>query len=233
MTDGLISDIAAPDHSAGSGRVQPPDPRRDRFLEALLRGDRRAGLDVARSVLEEHGVLALCDELVRQAMYEIGERWMAGSLSVAHEHLATATLEAVMGALYSAIPWKPVSPTANRLVAACPEGERHSIGLRLVSDVLLLEGRWRILFLGADLPTDGLIEIVNDLRASGVLLSVSLPEHLAGALRAAERIMAETHAALVVLGGRAARAAPGPSDRGPLIGASAGEALRIVRETLG
>ena len=74
------------------------------------------------------------------------------------------------------------APVGGRLaVVACPTGERHALGARMIADFLEAEG-WEVLALGADTPARDLLELVDDEQPDLVALSVTMPGCLDGAL---------------------------------------------------
>ncbi len=77
---------------------------------------------------------------MRRALYDVGELWEQGKISVAGEHLATAISE---GLLHLSYPRLFAAPRSGRLaVVAASVGERHQFGARMVADMFELHG-WR------------------------------------------------------------------------------------------
>jgi methanogenic corrinoid protein MtbC1 len=69
---------------------------------------------------------------------------------------------------------------AGRVLVSCVDGEWHSLPARLVGEVLRLRG-WRVDYLGAQVPTEHLVEHARRTQAQAVLLSSSIPTLLPGA----------------------------------------------------
>src|SRR5262249_8138487 len=90
-----------------------------RFLTLILEGDRRSAEAFARRAFERHGVRFLYEEIVQPALEQVGELWFANRISAAEEHIATATAESAVCALYPRFPWPPRGP---RALIACAEG---------------------------------------------------------------------------------------------------------------
>jgi methanogenic corrinoid protein MtbC1 len=103
-------------------------------------------------------------------MGEVGERWHAGTLGVAHEHLATATVERVLGWLTWSWPEKrgPV------VVVATPSRQRHELGARLCAAVAAEMG-WRVVYLGSEVPATELARSADQRGARLVALSAVFP----------------------------------------------------------
>ncbi len=175
-----------------------PQPHQ-RFLALILEGDRRRAERYARQVLERHGVRVLYEEVVQPALRDVGDLWAASQLNVADEHLATATAQSAVAALYPLFPWPSRGP---KLILACAEGERHDFGLRMAADLLALDG-WDERFLGGDVPVEDLVRKVRAFMPRAVGLSMTLRSSVP-AVRSAIRLVRTAHPSVKILvGGRA------------------------------
>ncbi len=189
-----IGDVAGLDRAALSALVhdaQPPAPEPaephgvDRFLDAMQQCD-AAALD---RQLGEALVALGAREFVRQVavplLAAVGERWAAGSLSIAEEHLLSATLRGLLSSLMRIV---------NRgrgplVVLATPSGERHEMGLLLVG-LLVLDAGLQLHYLGADLPASEVLGVARRTGAAVVGLSVvdsANAEHAAAQVAEIER----------------------------------------------
>ncbi len=188
-------------------QAEASDPRVAALTEALLAGDQAA----AAGILSATDGARVADELVQPAMEEIGRLWETTAITVAKEHLATATCRAALASLGTDA--KP-APTGGRAVLACIEGNRHSIGLSLLADRLRQVG-WDTQLLGADVPLADLVAHVREHKPDLVCLSLALPGQLVPARHAVEALR-RAGAARVVVGGRLVRDYP---ETGRLTGA--------------
>ncbi len=119
------------------------------------------------------------------ALWEIGERWRAGSLAVAEEHLASATVGRLMARVH---PGGVAGADAPRVLVTCVEGNLHDLGARMVADFFAAAG-WRVHFLGANTPT---AEIARTAWGADIVaLSVCQPEQLPALRAAAAAIRSE------------------------------------------
>jgi len=127
---------------------------RQRYVDALVAGD----LALAERLIEDSGtdIRSLYLQVLQPALYEIGRRWQEAEISVAQEHLATATTQSLMARLAGRFDDR--APRRDRRVlVACAEGELHSIGVRMVADFLEADG-WDVLFVGALSPPAAVAE---------------------------------------------------------------------------
>jgi methanogenic corrinoid protein MtbC1 len=203
------------------------------FLDALLRGDRRAANELVDSRLDaDPDLRRLYMDVVQPAMREVGRLWQENVISVAEEHLATAITQAAMGhAFERAYVWHDRrTPT---LIAACAEDERHQMGLRMLCDLLELEG-WDTSYLGASVPVESLVSLVEKRKPDVVALSATIAPHLprVRAAIAAIRASGVSPMPLIMVGGRALSNDPALATRlgADLTAADADEAVRLLSE---
>jgi methanogenic corrinoid protein MtbC1 len=156
----------------------PPDARRGTaadFREEVLRAVRRLDAGDLHSVLERAvvtiGVPAFLDTVAGPSLQAIGHAWREGSLSVAHEHLATAVFRRVLGWIMATY---EVHAAAPRAVVATPARQLHELGAMLVAAAAAAEG-WGVTYLGADLPAADILAAARQVGARVVALSLVYP----------------------------------------------------------
>jgi methanogenic corrinoid protein MtbC1 len=160
---------------------------RKQFVLALLRGDRRACLEISR----EHAagpsdLLPFYMDILQPSMYRIGELWEQGEITAAKEHLASALVNSIMSGQY--IRLMPDSePTKGRVLVTAAPNEFHVIGAQMVANCLEVHG-WDVDFLGADTPPEDLLGYVRESAPDIVALSVSMPFNLLDAREIIDRI---------------------------------------------
>jgi len=203
------------------------------FLDALLRGDRRVANRLVDSALDSNPDLRpLYLDILQPAMREIGRLWQENVISVADEHVATAITQAAMGRAFErAYVWHDRrTPT---LIAACAEDERHQMGLRMLCDLLELEG-WGTTYLGASVPVESLVDIVMKRRPDVVAVSATIAPNLPRVRSAIVAIRGSgvSPMPLIIVGGRAVGDNEDLAKRlgADLTASDADEAVRVLRE---
>lgn len=151
---------------------------RDRYLAALLAGRRREAFAVADAAFHNKGLdlATIYMDVFQPALREIGRLWEENAISVADEHLATAITEAAMVRLYEGS-FRDDAPSRPTIVAACGDSERHQVGLRMLCDLLEARG-WHAHYLGACVPTEALVRMVQERRPAVIALSAALSPHV-------------------------------------------------------
>src|SRR3954470_21468297 len=70
------------------------------YRAALSAGDARAAYEVIDGLIDAGlSYEELCEDVVRPALYEIGDLWEAGQLTVADEHVASAISDTILACI--------------------------------------------------------------------------------------------------------------------------------------
>lgn len=121
-----------------------------------------------RRAIARHGTSAFLEEIVPTLMQRIGDEWQAGRVGIAHEHLASAAVLAIIMEAMRAVPEAPGAP---RLLVATPSGERHAVGAALAAAAAARDG-WTIIYLGVDVPAADIVAAASATGARAVAVSV-------------------------------------------------------------
>ncbi|WP_129678253.1 B12-binding domain-containing protein [Candidatus Chloroploca sp. Khr17] len=178
-------------------------PHFERYLELLLLADTRAALQVASAYIQSPAMITTWwQHVVQPAMYEIGERWAEGQISVGQEHLATAITQRVIAHFYPQILDLPHQK--GKIVVTSSPGEFHELGARMLSDLLEIAG-WNTYYTGANTPAESVVALAAQTQAQAVCISTTLFESLpkVTALIADLRSADLSPAPRILLGGQA------------------------------
>lgn len=113
------------------------------------------------------------EDLLSPLLRRIGNEWEGGHLRIAHEHLATAALKALIQPLGSS---RLVPPSAPAVVVTTPSGQQHEIGAMMAA-VMASAAGWRPIYLGPNLPSVEIAAAVRQIGARCVLLSLVYPHN--------------------------------------------------------
>lgn len=173
------------------------------YLTSLLAGDRqRCRVFFEEWLASEAELRSLYQDLVQRSLYEIGELWERGRISVATEHLATAITESLLNLAYPRLFAQP--RVGKSAVVACVANEYHQIGGKMVADLFELNG-WRGYFLGANTPLRDVQSLIEEKRPDAVALSVTVAFSLDMLIHAASEIRAAFPDVPILVGGQAFR----------------------------
>ena len=148
-------------------------PDSSSLADALERFDEPAAQAAFDRALATLSLDALLRDLLLPYLHDLGERWEAGTASVAQEHFATSVVRGRLLGLGRG--WgQGAGPLA---VLACAPGELHD--LPLIAFGLALRARgWRIAYLGPDTPVGTLLDTAQALDPRLVVVSAMTPRHL-------------------------------------------------------
>lgn len=175
-------------------------------LAAAVANDQERVSRVLDEVLSALPPLKAFDEVLAPVQCEVGERWHAGTLTVAQEHLVSQVVRARMVSLLHAAPG---NKAARHAVLACFPEEQHEVGLLGVALRLRHAGQ-RVTLLGQRVPAKDLARLVGQLRPDFVGLSaVTDPGPRAFEQQLAEVLEALPREVPIWVGGAAAHAHAG------------------------
>lgn len=173
------------------------------FTMGLLAGDRTHCTNMIKGLLASQiDIKDIYINLFQRALYDVGERWEKGQISVAVEHSATAIVERLLTFL------QPKLFTGGKrmqtAIIACAANEYHQLGARIVADVFELHG-WRSYFLGANTPQHEVLELIRTSQPDVVGLSLSVYFNLPALLRIHAAIRNNFPLQKIIVGGQAFR----------------------------
>ncbi len=165
--------------NAGYGQAVPShdvSAAHEEIRSALMRFDETSAQRTLERLFVTFTPTTVTRDVLLPYMHELGERWNAGSVTVAEEHYATNFFQARLFAL--ARGWdRGLGP---RALLACAPDEQHTLAL-MVFGIALHELGWRIVYLGADTPIDTLTEVAQivdpDLTVVSATMRERLPRH--------------------------------------------------------
>lgn len=142
------------------------DTLRAKWIEACMDFSESTAEQTLNQAFSMFPVEAVCLEVLQKGMSEIGERWYENKASVQQEHFASGLAMRRLDALLSASP----APTRNQTVlVGCPPDEWHTFTPLLLALLLRRRGL-RVIYLGANVPSEEFTNTVKDVRADLVIL---------------------------------------------------------------
>lgn len=128
---------------------------------------------VLDSAIQRLPPLVFFEGFVVPLLREVGDRWHAGALTIAEEHLISQPVRQRLISLLSKSPRR----SKHHVVCACLENEEHEVGL-IGAALRFRHQGYRVTFLGARTPVDQLLRVVNTVKPELVALSVVEAEGL-------------------------------------------------------
>jgi DNA-binding transcriptional MerR regulator/methylmalonyl-CoA mutase cobalamin-binding subunit len=141
-----------------------------RALQQLDSEQFEASLSRSSAVL---GIDGLLSDIVGPLVREIDEGWQSGRLTIAQEHLASATIRTHLEKLRLSM--RPPKD-APRLLITTPVGQIHELGALLVGIFAARIG-WNTTYLGPNLPAKDIAGAARQMGAQAIALSIVFPEN--------------------------------------------------------
>ena len=143
---------------------------RKRLLEAFNSFDEATASRLMASMLAIYPIEQVCSELITPTLWEIGQLWEQGLITVAIEHFASAFFHGWLTNLLHAMPSSNTNPL---VIACCAPGELHELAPLMLS-LLLRRAGLRVAYLGQSIETESLLQAVRQLSPALICVSVTL-----------------------------------------------------------
>ena len=173
--------------------------RRDLY-RMLLDGMARDSERVCKNYVGAFGAGDFFERVLKPVMYEIGDGWEAGKVSIAVEHVASNIAQTLVRETGEEKPTRPPK-SAQKVLICVPAGEEHRLGCDMLEAVLSRKG-FVVFNMGAPAPAKSILDFVDASRPDCVLLSVTLCENVRAGQRLVQK-MRRVYGGPILVGGRA------------------------------
>ena len=157
------------------------------YLQHLLKGDIKEARNLIMTLhIQGMKIEYIYFNILEKALKEIGTLWEVGCIDVWKEHFISETTLDIMRELKSKEKRKKSKKAS--IITLNSSAEFHNIGLKMISDILELEG-FNVIYLGSNVPTQSLIKAIEFEKPDFVAISVTLQynmdsaAHMIGAIR--------------------------------------------------
>lgn len=138
--------------------------------DALELYDETSADQALEKLLANFTATAVIRDVLLPYVYDIGQRWAAGEVSVAQEHFVSAFTHSRL--LSFARGWdRGLGP---RALLACAPDEQHTFGL-IAFGIALHQLGWRITYLGADTPISAIAEAATRVSPRLTAVAAAIP----------------------------------------------------------
>ena len=147
---------------------------RQNMRKFLLAGDLKNAMSIYADFSKRLSITEFYDDILRPAMYQIGELWDTNKLDVGDEHIASNTAMH----LIENIGTKPKAKSKGKTILICtPDGEYHAIPCFMMETYFSLNG-YGVINLAPSAPSNSIINHITEKKPDLILISVTLKEHL-------------------------------------------------------
>lgn len=171
------------------------------YLKFLLRGARKeAQAECDAYLYDGNSIQSLYEKVMKPALYEVGRLWEQNKITVATEHLATATTEGILNSFYSQI--VPEKYNNKKVVLACVEKEEHQVGIKMVADIFEMH-QWESFFLGRGFPAAELIKYIREIDPDLIAFSLSVYFNFPSLIKIINNLIETFPGLPIIIGGQA------------------------------
>ncbi len=157
-----------------SQTTQNMDLTQDRLITAFRYLDEQTATMLMGSMLSIHPVEQVCSELITPTMWQIGQLWAEGHITISIEHFASNFFRALLASLFHTTPYPHKGPLT---IICCAPGESHELAALMLSLFLRRYGM-RTAYLGQSIEISGLINTIKMLSPALIGISLTMPTHL-------------------------------------------------------
>jgi len=150
----------------------------ERLVEAFNQLDESLASMIMGSMLAIYPLDQVCTELITPTMWQIGQLWADGVITVSIEHFACNFFRALLTNLFHVTPIVTKGPTA---VVCCAPGEPHELAPLMLSLFLRRSGI-RVVYLGQNIEIEGLLQSVRKLSPALLCVSLTMPTYLSAVI---------------------------------------------------
>ncbi len=143
---------------------------REQLLNAFKSVDEDVANNLMAAIMAVYSLEQVCAELISPALWEIGNEWEQGQLTVAVEHFASAFFHSWLTSLLHAMPSAKLHPL---VITCCAPGELHELASLMLS-LLLRRAGIHVAYLGQSIETDSLLQMVRQLSPTLICISATL-----------------------------------------------------------
>lgn len=148
----------------------------EKYLALVIEMEREAAvkyiLDLVDSGITIENIYL---EIFQNTQYEIGRLWQLNKISIAQEHYATSVTQLAMSQLYPKI--FSSFKKGKKALTTCIGDELHELGIRMVADLLELNG-WDTIHLGSNTPAGEILKLLAEKKIDVLALSATTPNQL-------------------------------------------------------
>ncbi|GKU24853.1 helix-turn-helix domain-containing protein [Clostridium folliculivorans] len=149
------------------------------YLTFLLEGNSKAARELVIEYFEKGLPMGfIYFDIFEKALKEIGSLWESGKIDVWQEHfISEVTLDTMREVKARE---KRKKHKSHSVIGVTAGPEQHNIGLKMVLDMLEIEG-WNTVYLGSNVPVGSLIKAIDTEKPSLVAISVTMEYHMESA----------------------------------------------------
>jgi MerR family transcriptional regulator, light-induced transcriptional regulator len=159
------------------------------MLELLTRNDIKSLVDIFERYSQFFGLVRFYENLLAPVMYDVGELWKAGRMSVATEHVCSNAAHSLVKIINERISRNLKENRKYPKILICtPEGEYHSLGCMVIESFLRSKGYY-VFNIAPSVPSDSIIDFATKYDPDLIMISLTLSDNIGTANRLVNKIL--------------------------------------------
>jgi MerR family transcriptional regulator, light-induced transcriptional regulator len=155
-----------------------------RVFDALKNGDIENIADVAGKYKEQASLAEFYDDILRPVLYDVGYLWQENKLDIGMEHVCSNTANKTIHMITDSI---KSNDKMENIIICTPDGELHNIACNIIESLLFEKG-FRVFNVSPSIPTDSMINYIDETKPFMILISVTLKDNIGSAVRLIKKI---------------------------------------------
>ncbi len=155
-----------------------------KVFDALKNGDTEKIADIAGKYKEQASLAEFYDDILRPVLYDVGYLWQENKLDIGMEHVCSNTANKTIHMITDSI--KSNDKMENTIICT-PDGELHNIACNIIESLLFEKG-FRVFNVSPSIPTDSMINYIDETKPFMIVISVTLNDNIGSAVRLIKKI---------------------------------------------
>lgn len=137
------------------------------------------------------------DRILRPVMYDIGENWANGKISIATEHVASNIAQTLVKIIMDKVVSSKIKK--KKILICVPVGEEHHLGCDVLETYLSIKG-FKIYNMGTSIPTESILSFIDNNKPDVIFVSITIEDNLSAGQRLIKKMKNEYNIPIMVGG---------------------------------
>jgi len=179
-----VSDLQSPTVGRSYPIVYSLIDLREHIIDTFQRFDDTTASTLMSATLAIHPLEQVCTDLITPTLWQVGQLWAKGKLTVSVEHFASNFFRGLLANLLYVTP----NPGSEQPTIVCSApGEPHELAALMLALFLRRRGM-RVVYLGQNIEITGLLQTIKTLIPNLLCISLTIPACLPGLINLGRQV---------------------------------------------